>query len=615
MSSGVAVRSFDEFLAGRHTSLTRNPVLAASKASASAYLPRSAPLSATFSATPSGSTSTSETAEVFDVSPSAAAFALSSAAAHAAAASPAAQALPAADAFFARALRDLHKTPMSAAVSLLPIVFGVGSLVFNEFSDIATALTAPVPLCGAAAVGATICNEGDDKYCVAPSNGAFRARLNCSACIAQVQALVDAGGFSRVDCFGPAIDSGAKCSTEQVRKPNPTHPRHLPTSNSRQSSWLILFRPCLPLQPRWATFFPETLALRQTGHTISFTICLFVLIGIVALVLIGVELYFQRRSALAFAVIPFHNVLRKDVLLQVLLRKRKESAEDAMVIRRSRRHACCCGRDARVDCSGCCGPVCASCDCCSSPSVPAAVRSACAPICAIRDVSLHVSALFISVVVLAVVIYYSWKTASIDSMLFQLSNAPVVASTGGRLWAFSVSCGSAPVMLLIDIDSQRRAAVSAPQQAGIVSRIPSVVFALLLIASFLAPKVQLMVARDADPMKEASITTIVSRPGPGGGGDKGESSGATRPSSSGGFAGNFEEVTEGELDEALFDLLPRDGGCCRQRLRLFSWPLVPRSEEESQRLVALLLLHVRWNRRKDDAEAAKAAAGAALSTP
>lgn len=345
-----------------------------------------------------------------------------------------------------------------------------------------------------------------------------------------MQALSDAGGFSRATCVGAAIAGGGNCVSE------------------------------------WATFFPDSVSLRQTSHTISFTICLLVLIGVVALVLVAVELYFQRRSALAFAVIPFRRVLRKDVLLRVLLRPEKSAA----VTSRSRRHACCCGRDALLDCSCLCAPACAF--------APERMKR--------NDLSLHVSILFIGVVALAVVVYFSWKLASIDAMLWQLSSVPVVASSGARLWAFSVTCdGSTPLMLLLDIDGQRRAAVSAPQQAGLIARVPSVVFALLVIASFLTPKVLDIVAKDEDPMKDASIATIVERAverkqgEPARGTDSGDS-GAAAEAGEGASTisnGGFDEVTEGELDEALFDLLSREGGCCRHRLRLFSWPLEPLS--------------------------------------
>ena len=534
------------------------------------------------------------------------------AAAAAGATAPAAALPPVAeaDAFFTRALSDQRKTPWSLSLSITSVLFGVGALVLNEFQDVASSLTTPVPQCGGGAAG--LCDDAAGRFCTAPSNGAFRASLNCSSCVAQLQALSDAGGFSRAACVGAAVAGGGTCGSA------------------------------------WATYFPDSMSLRQTSNTIAFTIWLLVLIGIVALVLVAVELYFQRRSALAFAVVPFRKMLRKDVLLHVLLRRPDASAEsaaekrarerrEAAVVRRSRRHACCCGRDERLDCSGVCEPACAC----------APKRARC------NELSLHASILFIGVVLLAVLIYFTWKIASIDAMLSQLSSVPVVvAASGTRLWAFSVSCGGsggpAPLMLLIDIDGQRRAAISAPQQAGIMARVPSVVFALLMISSFLTPRVIDIVLWDLDPMKKASISTIVScaveqpeggigvarggrraQSGSGGEADDEEAVSADAAAEDGGagagagagvgagaaavIAGSFDEVAEGELDEALFDLLPSEGGgcsgCCRRRLRLLAWPLVPRSEGEAQRLVGLLLTHVSWVRRFDaekDARKARA---------
>ena len=364
------------------------------------------------------------------------------------------------DAAFEHALRGQRQSLGRTLVGLLTLLFGVTNLVQSEFSDIERSLTVPVLACGAG----DPCASLPDFKCVAP--GALNS-FDCGPCTAAEQRAVDAGAFSREACVSADF---LACSSD------------------------------------WATLFLPTTTFRQTQHTISFTIFMALLLALVAAVLVAVEVYFQRRAILAALVLPFHYYLRRELYVIYCGAK-------VPTVQPQRRHACC-------GCSWCCACCRRGVNCTPAASLCCGEKKAAAfNCCCIREgrITFGTSTVLIAVVAAAIVGYYASKMATIDSLLWQLSTVPVTSGFAmQRLWAFSVNCSLTPaaaaaanatlrpLTLLLDIDSQRKAAVSAPQQGGLVAKIPSVLFALFLIAAFLGPKLMDIHDRDENIMSDSA---------------------------------------------------------------------------------------------------------------
>lgn len=527
-------------------------------------------------------------------------------------------------------MREQKKSIVSVTSSVL-MLLGVASLLLNEFSTVATALTSPVVACSLV----DMCGQPNQADCVSPSGGG-RAMSRCGECIAAGQALADTGGFSREACVGSELA--------------------LPTCSSD-----------------WATFFLDTQGLRQTARTNIFTIAMFVLVLLVGFTLFIVGLFFKRRSALALIILPFHYVLRRETLLHISFTDDaakpapSESANAATPAQNEtpRRqlpgHPLCCRRSSsRINCSflkSCCHPAC-------SRRMPSFLK--------FKALKVNLAAVFVLVVIFAVVLYYSWKMLSIDAMLWQMSSAPVTLGQA-QLWLVRVTCDiAAPVAnngtgysgvvaaaaaaaaaasnssslaltLLVDLNRQRRNALSAPGETGILAKVPSILFAVLLIGGFLGPKIGEVIAQDAK-MYSVSVDAIITCP------DERCELGAhkvksetpvSRTSATGGIATSvgadvvvavhkFEEVVETDLDDALFDLLllgllgdkqtppaaPARWACCRSlrlRWRQFMWPflVLKGDDEQANDLLGLVLGQVERASKHENAASAAAVEGTA----